>query len=88
MNLENKNNDSTMRNNYLWQELCKAREREQNLEKLLMMAFTCLAHVNGFNIYTNNKDISLTNALGSSGTTCAESSNNDSKENMIDKNNG
>jgi len=34
----------------LWQELLKSRDRENNLERIFIMAFSCIAQ-NGFNIY-------------------------------------
>ncbi len=34
----------------LWQEFLKSRDREQNLERLFLMAFSCFAQ-NGFNIF-------------------------------------
>eukprot|EP00347_Sterkiella_histriomuscorum_P021892 403332401 len=37
-------------NQNLWQEICKSREREQSLEKLFVLAFTCIAQANGYNL--------------------------------------
>ena len=54
--IENKNKEYSQRNTALWNELCKSREREQNLEKLLMVAVTCLASMNGYN-FINTREI-------------------------------
>lgn len=53
--IENKNKEYSSRNTTLWQELCKSREREQNLEKLLIIAVTCLASINGINFFNNRE---------------------------------
>ena len=49
-NLELKNKEYQQAKNYLIQELCKSREREQSLEKLFVLAFTCLASTNGLHL--------------------------------------
>jgi len=46
--LDQKNKDLQQTNANLWQEVCKSREREQSLEKLFILAFTCLASANGY----------------------------------------
>jgi hypothetical protein len=52
--LERKNTEHQQANNQLWQELMKSRDKEQNMERLLMMAFSCFAQTAGFNMFNNN----------------------------------
>jgi hypothetical protein len=42
ISLEQKNLEQTQANQNLWQELQKSREREHNLEKLLLVFFSCI----------------------------------------------
>lgn len=57
--IEQKNKEYAQRNNLLWQELCKSREREQNLERLLIITVTWLATMNGISFFSNNRGLSF-----------------------------
>jgi len=52
--IELKNKDYSHKNQLLWAELLKTRDRESSLERMLMLAFTCLASMNGVSFY--NRD--------------------------------
>ncbi|CDW71178.1 hsf-type dna-binding domain containing protein [Stylonychia lemnae] len=60
-------------NQSLWQELYKSREREQSLEKLFVIAFTCIAQAGGYNLgpqreLMNQQYIQSSNATANSST--------------------
>ena len=75
-NLEQKNREYQQANNNLIQELCKSREREQSLEKLFVLAFTCLTSANGLHLPPTRELLNQQYITGTSNVQGASSGNN------------
>lgn len=72
--LEQKNREYQQTNSSLWQELCKSREREQSLEKLFILAFTCLASANGYAMGAPREILNQQYGTGNNQSTAANNS--------------
>ena len=62
--LERKNHEWKVENQQLWSELMRAKERESNLERILMLAFNFFAPNGGLNMFGNQAGASSGSQFG------------------------